>query len=366
MWTWEDIARDCLRDAVIATAPPLVVDAFNRVERLLGRDWMLARLHSDVGGPLIASSSVLGIVSTGRQLCALEDVKNADNLITRLRENDRAARSELAAAFLCLGASRQVEIEFAVPVVVNPNGPPKVPDFRLRAPNETWTYVEVTAPETSKLQQATKRTIERLVSYLDLMPMNSSIEVLLRRDPDDEDLAVLDQEIAKLALSGVSARKDLPELALVLANQTAPADVAISDHGESSEPSLISTAAIVDIDGGVAKAAKHIVVQIPFMDDRAELFLRTEAKQLPHDHPGVVMIDLTGVPAPPDKWEALIRRRLQPTIHTRVSAVCLFSAGHISTAQGDAVEFQVKPICNPNARCRAPDWVVENLRNVRL
>jgi hypothetical protein len=69
-------------------------------------------------------------------------------------------------------------------------------------------------------------------------------------------------------------------------NHTQPGMVIADDHGEPHAPMV-----------GIARShmeegrLRHVAVRVAFSDDRADEFLRKEAKQLPKDAPGVVMID---------------------------------------------------------------------------
>jgi len=189
------------------------------------------------------------------------------------------------------------------------------------------------------------------------MPTNSSIEVFLRREPIDAEVNNLKAEVAALATTVDPATKDLPGLALLLANQTPPGQVVLSDHGEPVLPRIGASHAIAQNN----VALKHIAVRIPFSDSRAESFLTTEAKQLPKEYPGLILVDVNRAPSALSTWEALLCRRLQPSIHTRVSAVCLFMGGIIPTPGGEATEIEVKVIVNNHAKNPAPRWIIENL-----
>jgi hypothetical protein len=69
--------------------------------------------------------------------------------------------------------------------------------------------------------------------------------------------------------------------------------------------------------GGPAGTPHHqVAVRIPFSDMRAAEFLRSEAKQLPKDGPGLVMICGPTSPNELGVWTELIQRRLQPNINT--------------------------------------------------
>src|SRR5207245_8887964 len=69
--------------------------------------------------------------------------------------------------------------------------------------------------------------------------------------------------------------------------------------------------------------SKHIIVKTPVTDRRAADFLTSEAKQLPTGEPGLVVLDMAASPDSFDNWETILRGRLQPSMHTRVSAVLL-------------------------------------------
>ena len=63
-----------------------------------------------------------------------------------------------------------------------------------------------------------------------------------------------------------------------------------------------------------------------YIDDIvAEELLKREAQQLPKQYPGIICIDASSVSCGYEKWIPLIKRRFQPKINKRVSAVLLFS-----------------------------------------
>jgi hypothetical protein len=104
-------------------------------------------------------------------------------------------------------------------------------------------------------------------------------------------------------------------------------------------------------------------VRIPFSDLRAEQFVTSEARQLPKDEPGLIVMNLTSTPGAFARWDPLITRRFQPSIHTRVGAVALLRSGYVSGDQGERVELESKVIVNPFARLQLPTWMLERLRS---
>lgn len=107
------------------------------------------------------------------------------------------------------------------------------------------------------------------------------------------------------------------------------------------------------------KTVSHVAVRMPFSDLRAEKFIGKEAKQLPDDAPGLIVVDVSKAIAAIKAWEPLIMRRFQPSIHTRVGGVCLVSSGIDMAGDGGGLSLSssVKFIANPHAKFSVPSWV---------
>jgi hypothetical protein len=90
---------------------------------------------------------------------------------------------------------------------------------------------------------------------------------------------------------------------------------------------------------------------------RAERFLTDESKQLPKEGPGLVMISGPSSRNELRVWEALVRRRFQPKMHTRVSGVCLFAGG--MTPFDKRYEWVVRThlVRNEFAKTALPNWI---------
>jgi hypothetical protein len=63
-------------------------------------------------------------------------------------------------------------------------------------------------------------------------------------------------------------------------------------------------------------------------------------------------------------WGAIIQRRFQPTMHTRVGGVVLFASGSVLTDEGPASFFETKLISNPHARIPLPLWIASVIEMV--
>ena len=111
--------------------------------------------------------------------------------------------------------------------------------------------------------------------------------------------------------------------------------------------------------------SRQVIVRMPFSDERAEEILNAEARQLPRDTAGLIMVDVARQPTAFSSWEALALRRFTPTQHTRVGGIVLFMYATQPTDQGLALLPHVKLIRNPHARIPLPDWIIETVEATR-
>jgi len=102
---------------------------------------------------------------------------------------------------------------------------------------------------------------------------------------------------------------------------------------------------------------RHIAVRLPFADERAETFLSSEAKQLPKDACGLIMVDMLNAIAGMKTWRPLLLRRFQPSMHTRVGGEGLFQWGMLLTPQGEATLPDTSFVSNPYAALPLPAWI---------
>jgi hypothetical protein len=124
----------------------------------------------------------------------------------------------------------------------------------------------------------------------------------------------------------------------------------------ASTPTIGVTVFFSDPAGG-GGPHHQVSVRIPFTDDRAEEILKTEAKQLPKDGSGLVMINVSPSPKETPVWVSLVERRFQPKIHTRVSGVCVFSGGMVPVRNQYDWLLQTKLLLNQHAQIQLPDWI---------
>jgi len=351
-WTIDEIRRDWLLDGQVAPTDASIVTAFNRVESFFGRAWI------DEGrGAVWGAGVTLDIVKLGEELAALGGVDAAD-FIEALRAHDQAARAELTAMAVLRDANANVSIELYPPA---DDG--RVADFRIRQNAGPFTYVEVTRPDVSEAQARAQALLATIIVTVQQIRKAAAIEVFLRRAPTDDEAAQIAQRIAQeLAGDGDSPppgrhRLDA-DMGWLSINEGVPGLVAPQEYeGEPNVPRLGAARAIV----GVNEPPRHVAVRMPYADERAELFFRREAPQLPRDAPGIIMVDGRNLPGGFRAWEPLIRRRFQPAINTRVSALSMFYRAILLAEGAITSVLEVDSVFNPHAAVPLPDWIVRTL-----
>lgn len=357
-WTWDEIESDWLAGGVLGDAPEGIVAAFNRVSESFGREWIArSRIDSGSGIEHRGTAVTLHIVTLGKLLSVVEPLAGSGKLVEKLREGRPDAHAEAMALYLLIDGRRDAIAEVEPTVTVGSRQ--RKPDFRVRRGREPWTYTEVTRPEDSKAYLRARAKLDQLVARAgEPTAIPYALEVFLRREPTEDEMADLQQLIAHASRQSHRREFDLPNgLGVLFLSHSAPTQIILHDHGEPYSPGIgVARGAV-----GGNEPTRHIVARVRFSDQRADEFLRSEARQLPKKAPGLIMIRTPGAPGAMKGWEALLTSRLQPTQHTRVSAVCLFQTGQESTERGEAVVPHSRVIINPHARFPLSQWINESL-----
>ncbi len=284
----------------------------------------------------------------GRRLAVLDGIAGTAELIDHIQRGDDAAEAELTAIFLIRSHRMTAQVELYPPVGN------RVADFRVRDGEAAWTYVEVTRPDWSEATERARIVLDRVAALVTDIKTSFALEVFLRREPAEEELGQLLQTLPRFCNQKGVRQEELPAgLGLLLLNESAPGLIVTGDHGEEIRPRIGVARAIA----GPAEPHRHISVRMAFSDERAEAVLTTEARQLPKGTPGLIMVGISRVPSAFKSWEPLLRRRFQPQMHTRVSAVCLFGGGLLLTQTGEAWLPQTKLLLNPHATLPLPAWI---------
>jgi hypothetical protein len=269
------------------------------------------------------------------------------------------ADSELEAAHLFRSRRAETGIEFGPSIIVGTRN--RKPDFRIRQKSEAWTFVEVTQLNDSTASESTQVTIERIASQVVAIQQPFILEIIFWRDPLDgeEDDLVRRACVACQASAGV--RHDVGDLASLIA-KSGDTTVFIPSIIPDDNKARMSIARSI---GGPGEPNRQIMVRVPFADQRAESVLRHEAKQLPKDEPGLVMVDVRRQMTAFESWSKLIPHRFTPSRHTRVGGILMFANTTAITQFGTRCVTLLKLIQNPHARFPLPSWITEVVMEVR-
>ena len=111
-WSLEDIERDWIggKASALAASPDSVVAAFDRTERLLGREW-IEKSRIMFGNIFWGSAPTLRVVNMGQKLAVLENVTDPQRLLDRIRNGDPSAEGELTAIYLLRSRNPDVAVE---------------------------------------------------------------------------------------------------------------------------------------------------------------------------------------------------------------------------------------------------------------
>ena len=355
-YTWQEIEQDWLGGGSgLAASHDEVLSAFNEVASQFGRDWVEAtRAKNGIASRGMAPT--LYIMSLARLLRALDGVPNTARSLEKVRQGDPDARAELIAIYLMRAGNSDALVEAEPEVQVGTRN--RIPDFRAQIAGVPWTYVEVTNPNTSDAQADVLTGLDQLTGLVKSCSGSFALEVFLKREPTTAELDLITAEIEQGHQTARQSTVELPaDLGTLYWNYQPPGAMVFDDHGETYTPRLSSVGAAIG-DG----QHRSIAVRWPFTDTRVETFIRHEARQLPADAPGLIMIFTSGNVGAMKAWRALIERRFQPSLNTRVSAVCLFSSGIRPTDQGEDWRPECKLILNPHAAHVLPSWIVQQLQ----
>ncbi|MGO9591547.1 MAG: hypothetical protein ACLP3K_16075 [Candidatus Acidiferrales bacterium] len=358
-WTIDEIERDWLGGEHVQLPPDDVVRAFAFAEQSRGREWVLSTTSIPGGGRQWGFASFLRVYAFGKRIQAVTGAPGADALLGRLLQNDAAAESELTAIYLLRSRRSDTVVEIGPEIAVGDRH--RRPDFRIRNTVGPWTYVEATQLNRSVASARTQDVLRRIAGHVISIPQPFLLEVVFWRDPTEGE----EDELVRRAFEACQAadgyRQDIGDLASLMVKSGDPAVIIPSILPKDDGTRMSFAQSIV----GPDQPNRQIVVRAPFADQRAEDILTAEARQLPRDESGLVMVDVSRQPTAFESWAELVPRRFTPVQHTRVGGVLLFMTATTVTQQGLTWLPYMKLIPNPHARISLPAWIAEVVQEIR-
>lgn len=349
LWTIERIEREW--GPVATVLPEIFVNSFDRVDKILGADWIEATRQA-LMGQIRTPGSVLAVVSMGGRLTVTDVLTGAGKLIARLQARDPTAEAELTAMYILHCRDRRAPIDY------EPDGPNgRKCDFRIRNNSSDWTYVEVTRPDVSEVRERLTATLNAAASVITEIKREFTFEIFFKREPVEDELAALLPRIKQVCESGQPLRQEIDDLATLVFRQGSSGVITPEVDTGPDVPKL----AVAAVSFGPNQPKRQVIARIAYADGRADKFLTDKAAQLPKDYPGLIMVDASAEPTVFVSWGTMLARRFQPGIHTRVSGLCLFAPYHLTVKDSIIWAPAAKLHINPNARIALPKWIRQAL-----
>jgi hypothetical protein len=337
----KDIMQDWLLGQSVDYDEEDIVNAFNDVERIMGSGWLESVFHQ-TRGPMIS----IPIIELGRALKEIEGIPDASKLISKIKTYYPCTRSpgkiqiqraklgsstfrlsdelnELAHALTVakfIAHFRRHSIEVELEPELSTGTAMKHPDFRIRC-GGVWVYVEVVCPDLSKEARSIYKKLALIANLNKRIRMGLVVEVYLFKDPNSTEIEEIIDKCISMAESNLQPQEfAFGSIAQIFTNPWNQERLpTFAPAIEEKRPILVYLEAQI---GGVVPS-KRCIVKMPFIDERAQRILGRESRQLSKDHPGLIIANVSKAAGGLKGWPELIRRRLQPNLNRRISAVLI-------------------------------------------
>lgn len=182
--------------------------------------------------------------------------------------------------------------------------------------------MEVTQLNRSTVSERTQETLRRIATEVTSNLRPFVLEIVFWRDLAEGEEDDLVRQACNACQEANKGRRDVGDLASLLV--------------KSDDPAVVNPTILPEDDGGTRMAIaktivgpgqpnRQIVIRVPFADQRAEAILSAEARQLPKNEPGLVMVDVArqptafeimgGLSAPPIHTDATYTRRWRASVY---------------------------------------------------
>ena len=305
--------------------------AFHGFEYLLGRNWLDAICQGTA-----SRSLVLYICCLWETWSLVASLNRSDQLPPRWKavSSREAVSTEVLTIGRLITAGRQVEL---FPTIES-----RTPDARFTDENGEWIYVEVSRRGESESLQHSRRVLQATARAAMRLAPKRHGKIGLRR-------AISENEVRQLLdwLTSLTVNEDVYSFGDMAVCHATDLQSAVDDHDPSvlcvPEPRYFITSLVFAGQSVTGKGTAVMCVE----DFGAAEMLESEASQLPKDGPGVVILDISEIPGGIKQWSPLVRRRLQPGLNRRISAVVLVS----TTLDDDGLKRTGEVIANPYSPC---------------
>jgi hypothetical protein len=340
--------------------------AFNIATKIRGLKWVLgnqfntsALAHLPGIGRLGGYAQFLRVYWFGIRVASILGASGAEKLIERLITEDSDASEEASAIHLLHAGQPDIEVDIEPSVEVGTRS--RNPDFRIRMRQQPWVYVEVTKLHSSNASVRVHELLARTADRVMAVEHPFLVEIILNREPTIEEQEVIVTEVGKACEAAGEGSVTVADIASIIVKSDDVRVVAPSPIADDNQPRMALSKAV----RGPGSPNRQVIVRVPLADPRAEEILRQEARQLPKNECGLIMVNVNSQPTAFESWSKRVPQRFTPGQHTRVAAVMLFMHATWPTEQGLLWLPSVKLIPNPNAAVPVPSWITERVACIR-
>jgi len=365
-WVFEEVEQEWFGGPYLNWDGTDVERAFNLATRVRGLDWVLGR-QLDVAafprlpgiGPRGGFSEFIRVYWFGIRLTSILGAAGAERLIARLIANDSDASEEASAIHLLRNGQPNVELDVEPCIEVGTRS--RNPDFRIRRPGDPWVYAEVTRLHGSSASDRVLELLGEIVNRMMAVERPFVLEILLNREPTVEEVEVIVREAMAACGTDQGCVAKVADVASILVKSGDPSVIVPTPISDDKRPRLAISRAVV----GLGRPNRQLVARVPFADERAEDILHREARQLPKDECGLVMVNVNLQPTAFESWSERIPERFTSDQHTRVAAVILFMYATSITDHGPVWIPHVRLLPNPHAAVPLPAWILQRVTDIR-
>lgn len=327
---FQEIKKDWLLGVKSGYSAREISGGFDTVTKLLGQSFIENKWSGQRGIAVVNQ-----IVGLGLDLKLAVNIKGFDKLKGRLLDNNtrEIAVSELAAA--ASFARAEILAEF---YPLNPDKDGEL-EMKLQTTKGEIIFVEVVSPKTQVWQGFLLKII----------------------NPIQKIAAAMQDIRLEIYLYDILNKEEQIELFNICKKIIREGKIGIEKHYDDKYHIFLSHADTIKIDSAEKKAEEQtsffatnltqsnghknlVTLGVPFADQRAEQILKQEYHQLTSSYPNIIIIDVSGVPKGMENWPTYIKRRFQPNINRKISAVMLRSS-----VSSKRIESEQVWILNPYA-----------------
>jgi hypothetical protein len=365
-WLLKEIEQEWFGGVSLSWDAEEVEEAFDVATRIRGLKWVLGNVidrrpfaqFPDIGRRG-GYQEFLRVYWFGIRMASVIGATRANDLIARVIAGDADASEEATAIHLLRSRNRGRDLEIEPHVKVGERD--KNPDFRIRQGHERWVYGEVTRLHRSDSSSRVQGLLARIVDGIMVMERPFLLEIMLNREPVAEE----EQGIVSSALAACDAangnRINVADVASILVKAGDPRVAVPSLTPEDRQPRMAISRAVV----GPGRPNRQLIARVPFADQRAEDILHREARQLPRNECGLVMVNVNAEPTAFESWSERVPERFKGGQLTRVAGVILFMHATTAGERGLIWAPYVRLISNPRAAVPLPAWITQTVTGIR-